>query len=99
MNVAAPSTRKITLGLVGIRRCYHGAESSGAALTPGRAANYTHASRSAGVGAGKAVKIGHGPATVSGFRAVSQVTRPRRSCADTLRQKECGLAPHSFCGA
>ena len=50
----------------------------GAALTPGRAENYTGDSSSAGVGAGKAVKIGHGPATVSGFSAVSQVTRPRR---------------------
>lgn len=47
------------------------------------------------------MRIGRGPATVIGRRsfgspAVSQDTRSHRGIAGTLREKECGLAPHSF---
>ena len=47
---------------------------------------------------GKAVKIGHGPATVSG--ETPQVRTPSQTVvADALREKERGVAPHFSRGA
>ena len=38
--------------------------------------------------AGKAVQIGRGPATVIGFRAVSQATLPSRGLTGAFREKK-----------